>query len=52
MARMPRITCPGFPHHVIQRGNNRAAIFFADTDYHNYLKWLAEAMEKRARRVG
>ena len=46
MARMPRIICPGFPHHVIQRGNNRSAIFFDDSDYHVYLNWLGEAMQK------
>ncbi|MCU7827470.1 MAG: transposase [Candidatus Thiodiazotropha sp. (ex Myrtea sp. 'scaly one' KF741663)] len=46
MARMPRVTCPGLPHHIIQRGNNRSAIFFDDSDYHAYLNWLGEAMQK------
>jgi putative transposase len=46
MARMPRIICPGLPHHVIQRGNNRSAIFFDDSDYHAYLSWLGEALMK------
>lgn len=46
MARMPRVTCPDLPHHVIQRGNNRSAIFFDDSDYRAYLNWLAESMEK------
>jgi len=46
MARMPRITCPGLPHHVIQRGNNRSAIFFDDKDHHVYLNGLGEAMQK------
>ena len=27
MARLPRLTLPGYPHHVIQRGNNRQPIF-------------------------
>ena len=27
MARLPRLTVPGYPHHIIQRGNNRQAIF-------------------------
>ena len=27
MARLPRLTLPGFPHLVIQRGNNRQPIF-------------------------
>ncbi|MEZ5704047.1 MAG: transposase [Burkholderiaceae bacterium] len=32
MARLPRLSVPGYPHHVIQRGNNRQAIFLADAD--------------------
>ena len=27
MARLPRLTLPGYPHHIIQRGNNRQTIF-------------------------
>ena len=43
---MPRIirTClPGLPHHVIQRGNNRAATFFVPADYAKYLEFLRDA---------
>ena len=32
MARLPRLTLPGLPHHVIQRGNNRQAIFLSTAD--------------------
>ncbi len=32
MARLPRLTLPGYPHHVIQRGNNRQPIFISDAD--------------------
>ena len=32
MARLPRLTLPGIPHHVIQRGNNRQPIFFDAAD--------------------
>lgn len=32
MARLPRLTVPGYPHHVIQRGNNRQPIVHDDTD--------------------
>lgn len=32
MARLPRLTLPGYPHHVIQRGNNRQAIFASAAD--------------------
>ena len=43
MARLPRIVIPGQPLHVIQRGNNRQATFYAEADYHKYLETLNEA---------
>ena len=46
MARMPRYVVPGQPQHVIQRGNNRQAIFGAEADYRFYLDKLAEAANK------
>ena len=33
MSRLARFVAPGFPHHVTQRGNRRAPIFFEDGDY-------------------
>lgn len=42
MPRRPRLSLPGIPWHIIQRGNNRSACFFADEDYHFYLKHLKE----------
>ncbi len=30
MPRKPRVYLPGIPTHVIQRGNDRAACFFAE----------------------
>ncbi|MCF8198071.1 MAG: hypothetical protein K9J42_04850 [Sulfuritalea sp.] len=30
------------PLHLIQRGNNRQACFFAEDDHHYYPDWLAE----------
>ncbi|MCU7846167.1 MAG: transposase [Candidatus Thiodiazotropha sp. (ex Monitilora ramsayi)] len=48
MPRRARITLPGIPHHIIQRGNNRHACFFADDDYRFYLNWLGQyARESR-----
>jgi putative transposase len=44
MARRPRLSVPGETQHVIQRGNNRAAIFFDDLDRQLYLAWLDEAL--------
>ncbi len=43
MARHGRHFLPNQPQHLIQRGNNRQAIFFAAEDYACYRKWLAEA---------
>ena len=43
MARQPRFVLPGYPQHVIQRGNNRSVIFGDKADYRFYLDKLAEA---------
>jgi len=43
MARQPRFLLPGQVQHVIQRGNNRAPIFFRDDDYRFYLHCLVDA---------
>lgn len=42
MARLPRLTLPGHPHHIIQRGNNRQAIFASTADYETLLRQLEE----------
>ena len=42
MARQPRLTVPGYPHHVIQRGNNRQPIVLDDADRLRLLGLLAE----------
>ncbi len=46
MARLPRLYLPNIPQHVIQRGNNRTACFFADADYQLYLAKLNEYSEQ------
>ncbi|MBK8164189.1 MAG: transposase [Gammaproteobacteria bacterium] len=43
MARLPRIVVPGQALHLVQRGNNRQACFFADDDYRHYLDSLRDA---------
>ncbi len=43
MARHGRYFLPDQPLHVIQRGNNRSAIFFDIEDYEHYRNWLAGA---------
>ena len=46
MARLPRLTIPGYPHHVIQRGNNRQAIFATKHNYEDLLGLLGENAQK------
>ena len=46
MARLPRFVLVGHPQHVIIRGNNREAIFYADDDYQFYLEKLKQACNK------
>ena len=41
MARLARVVVPGLPHHVTQRGNGRARVFFSDADYALYRDLLA-----------
>ena len=41
MARLGRYFLPDQPLHVIQRGNNREAIFFGPDDYARYRDWFA-----------
>jgi putative transposase len=38
MPGRPRLVLPGTPLHLIQRGNNRQACFYADSDYQFELK--------------
>ncbi len=45
MARLGRFFAADQLLHVIQRGNNKQAIFFADEDYVRYRGWLAEAAD-------
>lgn len=42
MARPPRYFLPGYPLHVIQRGNNRSDCFITDDDRRLFLAKLAE----------
>ena len=47
MSRQPRLTVPGYPHHIIQRGNNRQPIFVDDADRQRLLGDLAEHARNR-----
>ena len=46
VARLPRFFVPGYPLHVIQRGNNREALFGQKADYQAYAEWLQEAAHR------
>lgn len=46
MARLPRLTVPGYPHHVILRGNNRQDIFVDGRDRERMLALLQEHAER------
>ena len=48
MARLARLTIPGHPHHVIQRGNNRQPIVASDEDR----RFLLQLLEAHARSLG
>jgi len=46
MPRIARVVISGYPYHIIQRGNNRQAIFFEDEDRRGYLDLLRSYSKK------
>ena len=46
MPRKARVLVPNCPHHIVQRGHNRKAVFLADEDYQYYLDNLKEWKDK------
>lgn len=51
MARLPRYALPGLPQHVIQRGNNRSALFAEPADYFFFRACLATACQHHSCRI-
>jgi putative transposase len=51
MGRIARVVAAGYPHHVTQRGNNRADVFFSAADRKYYLTVLARYCEEFKLRV-
>ncbi len=47
MPRTARVVVPGFPHHVMQRGNRRQKTFFCAEDYRAYLHFLAASCRRQ-----
>ena len=48
MARLPRLTLAGYPHHIIQRGNNRQMIFADTQDFETMRALLTASAQKFA----
>lgn len=48
MARLPRLSLPGYPQHVIQRGNNRQAIATSAAHYQTLLGLIDDNARKFA----
>lgn len=46
MPRIARITEVDFPHHVVQRGNNRQRVFFDNQDRQAYLNFLRKYIKE------
>ena len=46
MPRRQRLQVAGLPVHIIQRGNNRQACFFADDDYQFFLDCLTRIAKR------
>jgi len=47
MPRIARIVGAGYPHHIVQRGNNKENVFLDRTDYEKYLFFLAKYPEEK-----
>lgn len=46
MTRIARAIAPEFPHHVVQRGNNKSNIFIDEQDFKTYLELIARHAER------
>jgi len=46
MPRIARAVAAGFPHHIVQRGNNKETVFFDDEDRIRYLALLKKYSDK------
>jgi REP element-mobilizing transposase RayT len=48
MPRIARIVEAGYPHHIVQTGNNKENVFLDRTDYDKYL-FSSQSIRKRKR---
>ena len=51
MPRKARILVPNCPHHIVQRGHNRNAVFVEDQDYQFYIENIRELKSEFAIKV-
>lgn len=51
MPRIARAVAGGYPHHIIQRGNNRGQVFFDKDDRTKYLSLLKKYSDKWKARI-
>jgi len=51
MPRIARAVAAGFPHHIVQRGNNREKVFIDDEDREKYIDLLKKYSKKRNAQV-
>lgn len=51
MARIARVVLPGYPHHIIQRGNRNQDVFFKEEDYLYYLELLKHWCKKESVKI-
>lgn len=47
MARTARLAIAGYPHHLVQRGNDRQPVFRDEEDRHRYLAMLREVLREQ-----
>lgn len=45
MSRKQRVLLLGYPHHIVQRGHDRKAVFAGDEDYRYYLDNIVECKQ-------
>jgi putative transposase len=51
MPRQPRLVVPGYPNHIILRGNNKSAIFQDDGDRRFFIRCLKGTKEKTKSKI-
>jgi REP-associated tyrosine transposase len=51
MARKPRRAVTGYPHHVVNRGNDRRRLFFTHADYDSFLHLMVVGKARYAVKI-